>query len=157
MIRNLYKIVGTTERGHIEIRMAAGGSDDTGACDHYIVGGALISVDNANIMNIDLLGYAVGIKNKSAVNGSSVEPFDRIYLWLLHLATPICVTELMKSDVYGATANTTKVCSGEALLIHRMYETGCQSMLNRMYETGCQSMLKFTCSRERRHELLTTG
>ena len=78
-------------------------------------------MDNANIMNIDPLGYAEGIKNKSAVNGSSVEPFDRIYLWLLHLATPICVTKLMKSDVYGAAANTTKVCTGvillEALLI----------------------------------------
>ena len=131
--------------------MAAGGSVDTGACDHYIVGRAFITVDNENVMDIDPLEYAVGIKNKSAVNGSSVEPSDRIYLWLLHLATPICVTELMTSDDCGAAANTTDVCTGvillEALLIHRMYETGCQSV----------GALKFTCSRERRDELLATG
>ena len=57
----------------------------------------------------------------------------------------------MTSDVYGATANTTKVCTGiillEAMLIHRMYQTGCQSV----------GGLKFTCSRERRDELLATG
>ena len=90
--------MGTTKRReHIEIRMADGGSDDTGACDHYIVGRAFITVDNVNIMNLDPLGYAVGIKNKSAVNGSSVEPSDRIYLWLLHLATPICVYRVLRS------------------------------------------------------------
>ena len=61
------------------------------------------------------------------------------------------MTELMTSDVYGAAANTTKVCTGvillEALLIHRMYQTGCQIV----------GALKLTCSRERRDEFLATG
>ena len=71
--------------------MAAGGSDDTGACDHYIVGRAFITVDNANIMNIDPLGYAVGIKNKLAANGSSrlnvlIVFICGYYIWLRRYA-----------------------------------------------------------------------